>query len=80
MPHRPDWVGLDPTLAGLGPDWIPENESVSYSVLQLSPVLGGTLQLSPGLGGTLQLSPGLRGTLQISRGWEVSYSSPPGLG
>ena len=29
--HCPDWAGLDPTHAGLGPDWIPENESVSYS-------------------------------------------------
>ena len=31
LAHRPDWAGLDPTLAGLGPDWIPKNESVSYS-------------------------------------------------
>ena len=31
LAHRPDWAGLDSTLAGLGPDWIPKNESVSYS-------------------------------------------------
>ena len=29
--YRLDWAGLDTTLAGLGPDWIPENESVSCS-------------------------------------------------
>ena len=28
----PDSAGLNPTLAVLGPDWIPENESVSYFV------------------------------------------------
>ena len=31
LAHRPDWSGLDPTLAGLGPDWIKKNGSVSYS-------------------------------------------------
>ena len=32
LAYCPDWTGLDPTLAGLGLNWISENESISYSV------------------------------------------------
>ena len=33
LAHRPDWAGLDPTLAGLGPDWITKKMNHPFHTL-----------------------------------------------